>query len=78
MSKFIHRTFHEISWKEFRRIHWKKYLTRKVIVLTSFAIAGGIAGQYIHAWFVSKTAELAFGTVVEHLLFEIPVLEEEI
>jgi hypothetical protein len=46
-----------------------------VIILSIFAIAGGIIGQHVHAWFVSKGAEIAFGTIAEHLLFEIPVEE---
>jgi len=76
VSEFIHKAFHDVSWREFRRINWKKYLSRKVLILTVFAIAGAIIGQHIHAWYVSKTAELTFGTIAEHLLFEIPIAEE--
>jgi hypothetical protein len=76
VSEFIHKAFHDISWKEFRRIHWRRYFTRKVVILGTFAIAGGIAGHYVHAWFINKGAEIAFGTIAEHLLFEIPITEE--
>lgn len=58
-----------------KRIHWKKYLTRKVIILTLFVAAGYAAEHYLHIWFAGKGAELAFGTILEHTLFEVPIEE---
>jgi hypothetical protein len=55
------------------RIHWRKYLTRKVFILSGFVIAGLSAEHYLHLWFCGKGAELALGTILEHTLFEVPM-----
>jgi hypothetical protein len=57
------------------KIHWRKYLTRKVIILAVFAVAGYAAEHYLRLWFAGKGAELALGTVLEHTFFEVPMEE---
>jgi hypothetical protein len=71
----IKKNIHTIKFADLRRIHWKKYLTRKVFILALFGAAGYTLEHYWHIWFAGKGGELAFGTVVEHLLFEVPVEE---
>ncbi len=75
MGRNIRKTIHTITHKDFRRIHWRKYLTRKVIILTAFGLVGVYTEHVLHLWFLGKGGELAIGTVIEHLLFEIPIEE---
>jgi len=58
-----------------RRIHWRKFITRKVVVLALFGAAGYAAEHYLHLWFAGKGGEVMFGTILEHILFEVPVEE---
>ena len=58
---------------DFRRIHWRKFISRKVIVLAVFGAAGYAAEHYLHIWFAGKGGEIMFGTIIEHILFGVPV-----
>lgn len=57
------------------KIHWKKYITRKVIILSLFVLGGTALAHYLHLWFLDKGAELALGTLMEHLFFDVPMEE---
>lgn len=66
---------HNIRKSDLRRIHWRKVVTRKVIVIAGFGIVGFVLEHYTHLWFAGRGGELAFGAVIEHLLFGLPVAE---
>jgi len=55
------------------KIHWKKYLTRKMFILAVFAVAGYTIEHVFHIWFLGKGAEFAVATIVEHTIFDIPM-----
>lgn len=38
MGEVVRKHFKTLSAKDFRRIHWRKYLTRKVIILSLFGM----------------------------------------
>ena len=57
------------------KINWKKFISRKIIILAVCAAIGYSLEHYLHLWFAGKGGELALGTVVEHLFFEVPVEE---
>jgi hypothetical protein len=58
---------------DFRHVHWRKFITRKVIVLAIFGAIGYAAEHYLHLWFAGKGGEIAFGTIIEHTFFEVPM-----
>lgn len=60
---------------DIKRVHWRKYLSRKVAILAVVSVAGYALEHYFHIWFAGKGGEIAFGTVIEHLFFEVPVVE---
>jgi hypothetical protein len=67
------RGIHNITREEFQRIHWRKFFTRKVIIIGSFAVIGFVLEHYTHLYFAGRGGEIAFGAVVEHFLFGIPL-----
>jgi len=60
---------------DFRKIHWRKFVSRKIVVLVIFGAAGYAIEHYLHLWFAGKGGEIAFGTLLEHILFGVPVEE---
>ena len=75
MGKILHKCVADIVFKDLRRIHWRKYITRKVIILGVFGIVGYYIEHAFHVWYAGKGGEIAIGTVIEHILFEVPVEE---
>ncbi len=57
------------------KIHWRKYVTRKVIFLATFAIVSPYIAAWVHVELLSHAHELAVGTLFEHLIFGIPMEE---
>lgn len=57
------------------RIHWRHYLTRKVLILGALVVATYIVGQQMHMGMFNRVHELTLGTLLEHLLFGIPFEE---
>lgn len=59
------------------RIHWKKYLERKVIVLSALCLSTFIMETYFHMPHVMPVIhsfhDLTIGVLAEHLLFGIPL-----
>lgn len=76
MGEIVRKHFKHLNAAELRHIHWRKYLTRKVVILTIFGALGYMAEHYLHLWFAGKGGEIALGTVIEHVLFEVPVETE--
>jgi hypothetical protein len=71
------KSLKEITLRDLQRIHWKHYLTRKVVILAAFGCAGMVVEHYLHIWWFAKGGEILIGSVFEHLTFEIPLLERE-
>ena len=65
----------DFAIKDFRHIHWKHYLGRKVIVLVTIGAASIFVEHRMHIWVAGKAGELFIGTLIEHLL-GIPLVEE--
>lgn len=65
----------QMKLADIKRVHWRKYLSRKIVILTIFGMAGYALEHYCHIWFAGKGGEIAFGTVIEHLFLEMPVVE---
>ncbi len=61
---------------DIKRIHWRKYLSRKIIILAICGVAGYAVEHYLHIWFAGKGGEVAIGAVLDHLFLEVPVIEE--
>ena len=57
------------------KIHWRKYMTRKVIILACFVVASTCVNTYMHFALLDHAHELAMGTLFEHLIFGIPMEE---
>lgn len=57
------------------KIHWRLYITRKVMLLGSLVIFTYYLELWTHMTLISKTHELAMGTLFEHLFFGIPFHE---
>lgn len=60
---------------DFRKIQWRKFISRKIIVLAIFGMAGYFIEHHLHLWYAGKGGEVAFGTILEHTLFGVPVEE---
>ena len=65
-----------LTARDIRCIHWRKYITRKIVILTVCAAGGFIAEHYLKIWWLGKGGELLFGSVFEHIAFEVPLLEK--
>ena len=72
-----HRSIMEITREDLQRIHWKHYLTRKVIILGTLGICGFVIEHYFHLWMFGKGGELIVGEVASHLLLGVPLMEKE-
>lgn len=57
------------------KIHWRLYLTRKVLILGTLVVASYYIEAWLHAPVVGRAHELAMGTLFEHLFFGIPFHE---
>jgi hypothetical protein len=59
------------------KIHWRKYLERKVIVLAAFCFATYVMETYLHVprvgGIVHSFHDLTVGVLAEHLFFGIPL-----
>lgn len=56
-----------------RHIHidWRKYVTRRVLVVTAISIIGYILDYIAHMHFAGKGGELLVGAVLGHCLLEV-------
>lgn len=59
-----------------KRIHWRKYLSRKVWILALFGAVGYLIEHSYHLWWAGKGGEVLTGVLVEHLFMEVPMVEE--
>ena len=61
------------------KIHWRRYIERKVVILGSLAIATFIMESYFHVPRVGGVIhgfhDLTVGVLAEHLVFGIPMEE---
>jgi len=56
-------------------IHWRRYLERKIILLTSLVVVTFIMENYLHLHqtVVHQFHDLTVGVLAEHLIFGIPL-----
>lgn len=58
-----------------KRVHWRKYLTRKLLVVGFIMLALHVI-EHLTEWrFAGKLAEFSTSSIVEHLLFGVPMEE---
>lgn len=57
------------------KIHWRKYLERKVILLVALVASTYVLESYfgLHVTVVHQAHELAVGVLAEHVFFGIPL-----
>ena len=53
------------------RIRWRKYVTRRIVVVTALSFIGYAFAHYLHLYFAAKGGEMCLGAVVGHLLVEV-------
>jgi hypothetical protein len=57
------------------KVHWRKFVERKVIMLTCVVVISPYLSEYLHLHLFNHIHELALGTLCEHLVFGV-ALEE--
>jgi len=61
--------------KVMKRVHWRKYITRKVLIVAGIMLALQLL-EHITRWhFAGKIAEFSTSSLVEHVLFGVPMEE---
>jgi hypothetical protein len=58
------------------RIHWRKLVTRKMVVIAVLIVAGHFLDAWWHFHLAGKGGEMLLGVTVEHFCFGIPLFEE--
>jgi hypothetical protein len=59
-----------------KRIHWRKLLRRKVLMMVCIAVLLQLAEHRYYGGITHRLAELSLSAVLDHFLFGVPFLEE--
>lgn len=58
-----------------KKIHWKKFINRKMIAIGVAVTVAHFIGEYAHIHLISKGGEMMLGVTMEHLIFGVPFEE---
>lgn len=58
------------------KIHWKKFFTRKVLVIAALVFICHTVDILWRIHAAGRGGEVMFGSLVEHLCFGVPVMDE--
>jgi hypothetical protein len=57
-----------------KRVHvpdWRKFVTRRILVVTAFAVAGYVLDFTLHLHTAGKAGEMCIGAVLGHCILEV-------